>query len=170
MADIEQSICLIRGQKVMLDSDLAGLYGVPTKAFNQAVKRNLARFPEDFMFELTPDEAKSLRSQFVTLEIPGRGRHPKYAPFAFTEHGVAMLSNLLRSDRAVKTSVMIVRAFIRLRELVVTNKELANRIGLLEEGQWQHASVINQLADEIGSLKALPDPGPRRPIGFHNAT
>src|SRR5579859_1250740 len=121
---IERRIFLIRGQKVMLDRDLAELYGVATKVFNQAVRRNRDRFPDDFMFRLTRAEAAVLRSKIVTLE-KGRGRHSKYASFAFTEHGVAMLSSILRSKRAVAMNILIVRAFVRLRELLATHKDRA---------------------------------------------
>src|SRR5688572_21096513 len=120
---IEQKIYLIRGHKVMLDSDLAGLYDVDTKVLNQAVKRNLARFPGDFMFQLTVSEADVLRSQFVTLDA-GRGKHRKYLPYVFTEQGVAMLSSVLKSDRAVIVNVGIMRTFVKLRELIGSHAEL----------------------------------------------
>jgi hypothetical protein len=161
---IERRIYLIRGQKVMLDADLARLYQVPTKALNQAIRRNRERFPEDFMFQLTREEASVLRSQIVTLEM-GRGRHPKYAPYAFTEHGVAMLSSVLRSRRAVGMNILIVRAFIRMREMLATHKDLAGRIEKLEANQKRHASVINILAEEIQEMKHQPEPTKRR-IGF----
>src|SRR5215467_5593410 len=135
---IERRIYLIRGHKVMLDSDLADLYQVPTKVFNQAVKRNKARFPEDFLFRLTPEEAAALRSQIVTLD-KGRGRYSKYAPFAFTEQGVAMLSAVLHSKRAVQMSIAIVRVFVRLRELLATHKELAHKMEELERSQKEQA-------------------------------
>jgi hypothetical protein len=124
---IEKSIFLIRGQKVMLDADLADLYQVSTKLLNQAVKRNVDRFPADFMFQLTPEEFAALSSQIVTLES-GRGRHRKYLPRAFTEQGVAMLSSVLRSKRAVSVNIEIMRAFVRLREILATHKDLANKL------------------------------------------
>src|SRR4030042_1004356 len=136
---IEQSILLIRGQKVMLDRDLAHLYGVTTKVLNQAVKRHADRFPEDFMFQLTMEEARiwweqvtpvRLRSQFVTLK---RGQHIKYRPYAFTEHGILMLSSVLNSERAIKVNIEIMRAFVRLRQLLASNKELAKRLDELEK-------------------------------------
>src|SRR6266849_10784845 len=114
---IEKAILLIRGQKVMLDSDLAELYGVATKRLNEQVRRNRARFPKDFMFQLTGKEAESLRSQNATLK-KGRGRHRKYAPYAFTEQGVAMLSSVLNSERAIEVNIAIMRAFVRLREIL----------------------------------------------------
>ena len=161
---IARRIYSIRGQKVMLDSDLAELYQVPTKALNQAVNRNLDRFPEDFMFQLSEEEASALRSQIVTLD-KGRGRYPKYRPYAFTEHGVAMLSSVLRSKRAVQMNILIIRAFVQIRELLATNKELAARVEKLEAGQKQHESIIAILAEEIDELKLLPEP-PKRRIGF----
>jgi hypothetical protein len=129
---IERRIFTLRSHTVMLDSDLAKLYRVTTGAFNQAVKRNNDRFPADFMFQLTREEAKSLRSQFVILDEAGkysvkqqRGRHRKYAPFVFTEHGIAMLSSVLHSKRAVQMNIQIIRAFIRLREMLINHKDLA---------------------------------------------
>ena len=129
---IERSILLLRGQKVMLDSDLAELYGVETKTLNRAVKRNLDRFPADFMFRLSADEVEALRFQFGTLKL-GRGQHRKYLPYAFTEQGVAMLSSVLRSQRAVQVNIAIMRAFVRLREILATHKDLALRLDELEE-------------------------------------
>jgi len=120
---IESRIFFIRGQRVMLDADLAELYGVPTKALNQAIKRNVERFPDDFMFQLTAEEAANLRSQFVTSSWGGR----RYLPHAFTEHGALMLGNVLKSERAVEVSLMVVRAFARMRELVAGNEELAQK-------------------------------------------
>ncbi len=165
---LERCIFLVRGYRVMFDSDLANLYHVPTKVFNQAVKRNLDRFPDDFMFELTAEEAGALRSQSVTLEEDGekgRGQHRKYAPYVFTEHGIAMLSSVLRSKRAVQMSIQIVRAFIRMREMLIEHKELAGRVDKLETAQKRNASVINMLADEIQEIKNPPVPAKRR-IGF----
>jgi len=161
---IQRRMYLIRGYKVMLDADLAELYQVPTSAFNQAVKRNEERFPDDFMFQLSPEEATSLRSQSVILD-KGRGRHPKYAPYAFTEHGVAMLASILRSRRAAQMSILIVRAFIRMREILAHHKDLAGRVEKLEFTQKQHGSVLIVLADDIEELKRQPEPHKRR-IGF----
>ena len=158
---IDRRIYKIRGRRVMLDSDLADLYRVPTKAFNQAVQRNLDRFPEDFMFQLTQEESEILRSQFVTSSWGGR----RYLPLAFTEHGVAMLSSVLRSKRAVQMNILIVRAFIRMRDVLATHKALATRIEKLETAQQRHTSVINILAEEIEEMKRLPEP-PKRRIGF----
>jgi hypothetical protein len=117
----------------MLDADLATLYGVPTKRLNEAVRRNLSRFPESFMFTLSREEAESLRSQIATLET-GRGRYSKYAPNAFTEHGVVMLSSVLNSERAIQMSIQVVNAFVRLRQIVEHHKDIAARIEKLERG------------------------------------
>jgi hypothetical protein len=171
---VETLIRLIRGQKVLLDADLAALYGVPTKAFNQAVQRNLDRFPEDFMFQLTKAELDHWRSQLVTSNPTAR-MGLRRQPYAFTEHGVAMLSSVLRSSRAVQMNILIVRAFVRLREIVTANKDLAIRIENLERGQDRAASVIevlvediDRLASEVKQMKALP-PAPKRRIGFRSA-
>lgn len=166
-----ERISLMRGQTVMLDSHLANLYHVTTKAFNQAVKRNSERFPPDFMFQLTSEEAKSLRSQFVTLDASAkqavkgaRGRHSKYAPFVFTEHGIAMLSSVLRSKRAVQMNILIIRAFIRLREMLITHKDLAVRVEKLETGHRGHDQMIGVLDGEIRQMKKVP--APKRRFGF----
>ena len=156
----------------MIDGDLAELYHVPTKRLNEAVKRNPGRFPQDFMFQLTRAEAEALRlqigtsrsrSQIATLK---RGQNIKYLPYVFTEHGVAMLSAVLNSDRAVQMSVLIVRAFVRMRELIASHKDLAARIEKLESNQDRHASVINLLAEEIDNLKLPPPEPPKGRIGF----
>jgi hypothetical protein len=158
----------VRGQKVLLDSDLAELYGVATKVLVQAVKRNLQRFPADFMFRLTDQDLRALRSQIVTLdeaqERPkGRGRHAKYAPYAFTEQGVAMLSSVLRSERAVQVNVQIMRAFVRLRGLIGQNRELARRLDDLESRYDRQFKVV---FDAIRELMTPPAPAPKRRIGF----
>ena len=163
---IARRIYSIRGQKVMLDSDLAEPYHVETRVLNQAVRRNRDRFPEDFMFQLNEDETAALRSQIVTLET-GRGRYSKYAPYAFTELGVAMLSSVLRSQRAVQMNILIMRAFVQIRELLASNKELAARIEALEARQTEHHSIIGILAEEIDELKRVPEP-PKRRIGFRH--
>src|SRR5580700_8954600 len=137
---IARRIYHIRGEKVMLASDLADIYQVPAKALNQAVRRNLDRFPGDFMFQLNADDSAALRSQIVTLDN-GRGRHSKYAPYAFTEHGVAMLSSVLTSKRAVQMNILIIRAFVQIRESLATNKDLAGRVEKLEAAQKEHTSI-----------------------------
>jgi hypothetical protein len=158
---VEHRIYLIRGIKVMLDSDLARLYGVTTGNLNLAVRRNAERFPPDFMFQLTEEELQDLILQFARSSWGG---HRKL-PFAFTEHGVAMLSAVLRSQRAVEMSILVVRAFVKLREMVASNRDLAERMEKLEASQREHASVIDILAEEIDMLKMLPPPASKR-IGF----
>jgi len=161
---ISQQIYIIRGQKVMLDSVLATLYKVPTKRLNEAAKRNPARFPKDFMFQLRKKEADQLRSHIAT-SIGVRGGR-RYLPYVFTEHGVAMLSAILNSQRAIQMSLLIVRTFVRMREFLATNKDLAARIEKLEANQNKHMSVINLLAEEIDQLKEIPPDPPKKPIGF----
>src|SRR5205807_3250284 len=134
---IGSRILLVRGHKVLVDADLAALYGVSTKRFNEQVRRNAARFPEDFMFRLSAEEWDSLRSQFTTLKT-GRGQHRKYLPLAFTEHGAIMAATILNSARATEVSVYVVRAFVRLRELLASNKELARRLEQLEKKLGSH--------------------------------
>jgi hypothetical protein len=165
---VESLIHVIRNQKIMLDIDLAALYGVTTKAFNQTIKRNAARFPEDFMFRLDDRETAVLRSQIVTASK----RNIRCQPLAFTEHGVAMLSAVLHSDRAVQMSIAIIRTFIRMRELIAANKDIAARVEKLERSDERSASVIeilvediDRLAHEVKEMKALP-PVTKRKIGF----
>jgi len=161
--EIEHTILLIRGQKVMLDRDLARLYGVATKILNKAVSRNLDRFPADFMFQLTPEEHDSLRFQFGTLK---RGQHSKYLPFVFTQEGVAMLSGVLRSPRAEQVNIAIMRAFVRLRETLSLHKELAHKLSELERKIENHDENIRTLFEAIHQLMTPPEQ-PRREIGFH---
>ena len=156
---IEKAILLIRGQKVMLDADLAELYGVETKVLVQAVKRNLDRFPEDFMFQLSQEEFAILRSQIVTSSDWG-GR--RYRPYAFTEQGVAMLSSVLRSRRAIQVNIEIMRAFIRLRQMLASHVELARKLDALEK---KYDAQFKQVFEAIRQLMAPPEPK-RRPIGF----
>ena len=161
--NVALSIRLLRGQKVMLDFDLAALYGVETKTLNQAVKRNSERFPKDFMFRLNARETESLRSQFVTLK---RGEHLKYPPYAFTEQGVAMLSSVLRSPRAVKVNIAIMRAFVQLRAALETNRELSRMFTQLEGRVGKHDREIRAIIDAIQQLMA-PRTKTKREIGFH---
>ena len=156
---IEKAILLIRGQKIMLDADLAELYGVETKVLVQAVKRNLERFPEDFMFQLSQEEFAILRSQTVTSSDWG-GR--RYRPYAFTEQGVAMLSSVLRSQRAIQVNIEIMRAFIRLRQMLTSHVELARKLDALEK---KYDAQFKQVFEAIRQLMAPPEPK-RRPIGF----
>ena len=152
---------MLRGQKVMVDSDLADLYRVPTKVFNQAVKRNLKRFPKDFMFRLTGKEIQILRSQIVTSSWGGR----RNLPYAFTEQGVAMLSSVLNSERAVQVNIAIMRAFVKLREILTTHRDLAEKIEELEKKYRQHDVKIQAVFDAIREL-LQPPVSPRRRIGF----
>jgi hypothetical protein len=156
-------IRVIRGQKVMLDEDLAELYQVQTKRLNEAIRRNPERFPINFMFQLTSEESISLKSQFATSK-PGRGGR-RTLPYAFTEHGVVMLSSVLNSPRAIEMSILVVKAFVRMRELIASNKDLANRVEKLEHAQNRTASVIevlvediDRLGEEVKRMKALPEP------------
>ena len=160
---IEHAILLIRGQRVMLDRDLAALYGVETKNLNKAVQRNLERFPVDFMFQLTAEEAECLRFQFGTLK---RGQHFKYLPCVFTQEGVSMLSGVLRSPRAVQVNIAIMRVFVRLRETLALHKELAHKLAELERKMEGHDRSIRTLFDAIHQL-TRPPAAPRREIGFH---
>jgi phage regulator Rha-like protein len=165
---ITRTILILREQRVILDTELASLYGVTTKAFNQAVKRNIKRFPTDFLFRLSAHEASFLRSQFVTLKR-GRGQHPKYVPFAFTEHGAIMAATILNSLRAVEMSVYVVRAFVQMRELLSSNKELARRFAQLEtklnKGLAEHDEAIAAILSAIRQLMSSPTLH-RRGIGF----
>lgn len=173
---ITPRILVLRGRKVLLDSDLAGLYGVQTKRFNEAVKRNLPRFPTDFMFQLSTEEFESLRSQSATSKgSDGRGGR-RHLPRAFTEHGAIMAASILNSPRAVEVSTYVVRAFVRLRELAATHEELAKRLDALEARTealaTQHETFgrttrlqLKQVFDALRELMTPPDP-PKRPIGF----
>ncbi len=155
-------IHFIRGEKVILDSDLARLYEVPTKGLKQAVRRNLDRFPVDFMFELTDNEANSLRSQIVTLK---RGQHLKYLPFAFTEQGVAMISSVLNSERAIHVNIAIMRAFVQMRKFLETHKELAMKIEELERMVSSHDDNIQLIFETIRQLMVKKSE-PMEPVGF----
>lgn len=177
---ITLSIATVRSQRVIVDADLAALYGVETKRLNEAVKRNLAKFPADFMFTLTAEEFAALRSQFATSSdqataSAGRGGR-RYAPRVFTEHGALMAATILNSPRAVDVSVYVVRAFVRLRELAATHGELAKRLDELEEKTEALAmshdtfsrntrNQLKQVFDALRELMTPPDP-PKRPIGF----
>jgi len=164
MERIQNCIFLIRGEKVMIDSDLASLYGVETKTLNRAVKRNLDRFPEDFMFQLSKEELENLRCQIGTSSLEYGGR--RYLPYAFTEQGVAMLSSVLRSGRAVQVNVAIMRAFVSLRRLLATSETLTRKFAELERKLEGHDKAIKSLFDAIRELM-LPPAKPKREIGFH---
>ncbi|MFC1866809.1 ORF6N domain-containing protein [Thermodesulfobacteriota bacterium] len=153
---------MIRGEKIMIDSDLAELYSVETKVLKQAVRRNKKRFPDDFIFELTKEENQSLRSQNVTLK---RGQHSKYLPFAFTEQGVAMLSSVLNSERAIEVNIEIMRAFVRLREVLLSHRDLAAKLKELENRILDHDEEIQTIFEAIRQLMTPPEK-PRKKIGF----
>jgi phage regulator Rha-like protein len=162
---IENKIYLIRGHKVMLDKDLAKLYEVPTKKLTQAVKRNIRRFPGDFMLLLTRQEVRNLRSQFVTSSWGGR----RYAPYVFTEQGVAMLSSVLNSERAIQVNIAIMRAFVKLRQILSTHKELAHKLDELERKIEKHDVEIRSIFEAIRQLMAPPVTKPRVITGFNPA-
>jgi phage regulator Rha-like protein len=156
---IASKIYLIRGIKVMLDKDLAELYGVETKRLKEQVRRNIERFPEDFMFELTRDEYQSLRSQIATLK---RGQHSKYMPFAFTEHGVLMLSSVLKSDRAVQVNIQIMRTFTKLREALLDNKDLRNDLEELKQITEERFRIVFETLDQLLTVEGKP----KKKIGY----
>jgi len=181
---IQNKIYLIRGHKVMLDRDLAELYNVPSKRLKEQVRRNLKRFPDDFMFELTWEETESLRSQIVTLKEADtsrpqiatlkKGHNIKYLPFAFTEQGVAMLSSVLNSERAIEVNIQIMRVFTKLREMMITHKDLARKIEDLERKFSDHNQKIIQIFEALRRLMttpstpqdSLPNPYKRTKAGF----
>ena len=171
---LEPMIPTIRGQKVVLDMELARIYGVTTKVFNQAVKRNKRKFPADFMFQLTVEEYENLRSQIVTSRCgPNRsqfatGSHGgrRYLPYVFTEHGAVMVANILRSDRAIQMSVFVVRAFIKIREMAIAHRELSQRIDELERRLNVHDEQTQGILKAIRQLMAAPEK-PSTKIGFH---
>jgi phage regulator Rha-like protein len=160
---IERAILSIRGERVMLDSDLAELYGVETRVLNQAVKRNASRFPKDFMFQLTAEEAEAIRLSRSQSVILKRGQNIKFLPYAFTEHGALMLANVLNSERAAQTSVQVVRAFVRLRQMLASNAELARKLAALEK---KYDAQFKVVFDAIRQLMS-PPARPKREIGFH---
>jgi len=160
---IEKKILLIRGYKVMLDADLAQLYGVTTKRLNEQVKRNLNRFPSDFMFQLTEEETEFLRSHFATSKAKRGGR--RYLPFVFTEQGVAMLSTVLNSQRAIQVNITIMRVFVRLRQMMASHKALAGKLAELEERIQDHDEQITDIFKAIRQLMTSPLK-PKKKIGF----
>ena len=168
--NIAQQIYFIRGEKVMLDFDLAALYCVPTKRLKEAVRRNIKSFPDDFMFELTPNEMVNLRSQIAASSLNAGKKEwggTRYAPMAFTEQGVAMLSGVLKSKRALDVNISIMRTFVRMRKLIDTNKELAIQLKKLESRLDKNDEAIDAIFEAIRQLMQPPDP-PRKKIGFKN--
>jgi len=165
---VENRIYLIRGQKVILDGDLAELYRVPTKRIKEQVKRNIKRFPLDFMFQLTWDELKRLRSQIATLKNTGsqRGQHIKYLPYAFTEQGVAMLSSVLNSEKAVEINILIMRAFVKLRQVLAANKDLSYLFKELKHKVDRHDNEIGLIIRAIEKMIAF-EKKPKTKIGFN---
>ena len=179
---VRPKIYAVRRQKVVLDADLAKLYGVPTFRLNEAVKRNVARFPEDFRFQLTADEAENLisqnalskaapdgflRSQNAILKNDGRGRHRKYLPWVFTEHGALMAANVLRSKQAVQMSLYLIRAFVALREQLVSNLSTLRRLSEIDKKLLEHDVVLREVLERLQPLLD-PPPAPKKPlIGFH---
>jgi len=168
---IAASILELRGKKVMLDRDLAKLYGVAVKVLNQSVKRNIRRFPGDFMFQLSWEEVEFLRLRFVTLNntksgASRRGKHIKYLSYAFTEHGIAMLSSVLNSERAIQVNILIMRAFTKLRKMLLTNKDLAIKIEALENKYAEHDQTIKEIFQAIKQLLEPPLSKKKKIIGF----
>jgi hypothetical protein len=178
---VQDRILVIRGQRVILAADLARLYGVTPKRLNEAVRRNADRFPNDFMFQLTWEEAQILRSQFATLRLDEsgersrpqsatvkgvHGRHSKYRPFAFTEHGTIMAATILNSEKAVQASLFVVRAFVKLRELLSTHHQLAEKLAELERKLQDHDGQILAIVEAIKELMEEPEEPKKPPIGF----
>lgn len=162
---IEHKIYLIRGHKVMIDRDLAELYGVETRVLVQSVKRNIRRFPEDFTFQVTEQEAEILRSQIVISKKGSGGR--RYLPYVFTEQGIAMLSSILKSEQAIQVNIAIMRAFVRIKAVLSNHKQIADKLDQLERKTNKHDKQIRVIFDVIRRLIAEPDK-PKRRIGFHN--
>lgn len=164
-AVIVNKIYIIRGQKVMLDRDLAEMYGVETKVLNQAVKRNIARFPDDFMFQLSDEEWLFQRSQFVTFE-KGKGKYPKFIPYAFTEYGVSMLSSVLKSETAIQVNIQIIRVYSKMKQALLENKDLMLKIEKMEQKMIGQDEDISTIFKALKKLLAAPPEKNREPIGF----
>jgi hypothetical protein len=167
--DITRCIYTLRDQRVIMDSDVARIYQVPTKALNQAVRRNRGKFPSDFVFELTPEEAESLqrlRSQIVTLKL-GRGQHRKYAPSVFTEHGALMAATVLNSPHAVSMSIYIIRAFVKMRERLAVNAAILKRLAEIDRSLLVHDAALRDIFQKLRPLLAPPPEPPKPEIGFH---
>jgi hypothetical protein len=170
--DISRLIYCIRGQRIILDSDLAAIYRIQTKALNQAVKRNLSRFPPDFLFRLTLEELDSIRSQIVTASkrsqsATGSKRNIRHRPFAFTEHGALMAANLLNSPRAVAMSVYVIRAFVRMREELAANAAILKRLAEIDKTLLLHDTALRDIYQKLRPLLEPPPAPPKPQIGFH---
>jgi len=163
---IDSLIHTLRGHKVLFDSDLAELYGVSTKAFNQAIKRHADRFPGDFRFQLTEEEFNDLRSQIVTLKKLGRGQHRKYLPWVYTEHGAIMAATLLNSPQAAAMSVFIVRAFVQMREQILANADVLKRLAQIDQTLLKHDRSLQIVWQELQPLLQPPPALPKQRIGF----
>ena len=166
--EIIEKIYIIRGQKVMLDSDLAEMYNVTTGRLNEQVRRNIQRFPEDFMFQLTTDEFLSLRSQIAILK-KGRGAHAKFLPLVFTEQGVAMLSSVLRSETAIQVNIQIIRVYTKMKQVLLDNKELWQKIEKIEQALLKKDEEVNTIFKLLKQL-LVKEEKPRQPIGFKVST
>ncbi len=167
--DIARLIHSVRGERILLDSDLAEIYGVQTRVLNQAVRRNRDRFPPDFMFQLTQDEAEALRrlrSQNVILKL-GRGQHRKYLPYAFTEHGALMVANILNRPRAVAMSVYVIRAFVKMREELAANAAILRRLAEIDKTLLVHDATLREILQKLRPLLEPPPQPPKPEIGFH---
>jgi hypothetical protein len=162
--EIINRIYIVRNQKVMLDRDLAEMYGVPTYRLNEAVKRNIARFPEDFMFQLSGEEQKVLRSQIAILET-GKGKHSKYLPYAFTEQGVAMLSSVLNSELAIQVNIRIIRVYTKIRQLLLESRDLWKKIEEIEQGMLKKDEEIKAIFNILKKF-LIPESKPKAVIGF----
>ena len=162
---VQSKILFLRGEKVILDSDLAALYGVPTKRLNEQIKRNHERFPPDFMFQLNAEEVDGLRSQIATTNKGSGGR--RYKPYALTEHGAIMAASVLNSERAVQTSIYVVRAFVKLRQMLAPYKELMGNLDQLEKKLQTHDKQIIAIVQAIKLLMPPPEEKPKGPFGFH---
>ena len=165
LAKIEQRIYSVRGIRVILDADLAVLYGVSTKRLNEQFRRNRKRFPTDFAFQLTAEETAALRSQIATLK-KGRGQHRKYRPYAFTEHGALQVANILNSANAIHMSVFVIRAFVKIREHIATNAAILKRLAEIDQGLLLHDSALRDIYQKLLPLLSPPPDPPRRRIGF----
>jgi len=165
LAKIEQRIYSIRAMRVILDADLAVLYGVSTKRLNEQFRRNRKRFPDDFAFQLTAEETAALRSQFATLK-KGRGQHRKYRPYAFTEHGALQVANVLNSASAIHMSVFVIRAFVKMREHLATNAAILKRLAEIDKELLVHDSALRDIYQKLLPLLSPPPDPPRRRIGF----